>query len=99
MSDTTSKCDPNIPHLHSNYLHSHEKMAEILKFLNNCLEIFNLCKPKDSPTTNNSSNKTTDLEGEKLIDMSDYFTLILPSRPKFGDEIRVKAKLKERPKE
>lgn len=79
-------------------------MSELVKLLNNCLELFTLCKPKDSSSTNNdTSNRNTDntqVEGEKLIpDMSDYFTLILPARPKFGDEIRVKAKLKERPKQ
>lgn len=80
-------------------------MTECVKLLNNCLELFTLCKPKDSSSINNNdtTNRNTDntqVEGEKLIpDMSSLFTLILPTRPKFGDEIRVKAKLKERPKQ
>lgn len=70
-------------------------MSEFVRMLNNCLEIFNSCKPKDS--TNNNSTKNP--ESEKILEMSEQFTLHLPKRPKFGDEIRIKAKLKQQPKE
>jgi hypothetical protein len=72
-------------------------MSDFVKLLNNCIEIFNLCKPKDSSTNNNSTKKP---ESDNLIEeMNDYFKLLLPIRPKFGDVIRIKAKLSPEPKE
>ena len=71
-------------------------MAKCLECVNNCLHFLNLCKPKESinNTKTSSSNDST-----KLLNMSKHYTLMLPTRPKPDDEIRIKAKLKDRPKE
>lgn len=71
-------------------------MGDCLERVNNCLQFLNLCKPKE-PTNNNNQSSTSDVS-QKLVNMSKYFTLMLPTRPKVNDEIRIKAKLKERPK-
>lgn len=72
-------------------------MGDCLERVNNCLQFLNLCKPRES--TNNNQNTTKDDSSNRLINMSKYYTLVLPTRPKINDEIRIKAKLKERPKE
>jgi hypothetical protein len=72
-------------------------MENCLKTVNNCLDIFTSCIPKDtndSAAVNNPNNNSS----YKLPKMS-YYTLHLPTRPKVDDEIRIKAKLKARPKE
>jgi hypothetical protein len=87
-------------------------MDSCLKSVNNCLELFTSCVPKDNnntSTNNNSSNKkgnddensnlTTNNNSTNPPEMNNFFTLLLPVRPKVDDEIRIQAKLKERPKE
>ncbi|KAG5681779.1 hypothetical protein PVAND_011187 [Polypedilum vanderplanki] len=75
-------------------------MENCLKTVNNCLDIFTSCIPKDTNNSNNSTavNNPNNNSSYKLPKMS-YYTLHLPTRPKVDDEIRIKAKLKERPKE
>jgi len=70
-------------------------MDDCLERVNNCLHIFTSCLPKD----NNQSNSTNLNNYTKSPKMNDFFTLMLPTRPKIDDEIKIKAKLKERPKE
>lgn len=70
-------------------------MDDCLERVNNCLHIFTSCIPKDNSnnsTNLNNSNKTPPK-------MNNYYTLTLPTRPKIDDEIKIKAKLKENPKE
>ena len=71
-------------------------MEDCLERVNNCLHIFCSCLPKDN---NNQSNSTNLNNYTKAPKMNDYFTLMLPTRPKIDDEIKIKAKLKQRPKE
>lgn len=72
-------------------------MEDCLERVNNCLHIFTSCIPKDnSNSTTNINSPTTKTQP---IKMNDYFTLTLPTRPKIDDEIKIKAKLKESPKE
>jgi hypothetical protein len=72
-------------------------MGDCVKLVNNCFEFLNLCKPKDS--TNNTNSASEDSSSQKLIKMSKFYTLVLPTKPKIGDEIRIKAQLKPNPRE
>ncbi|CAG9804778.1 unnamed protein product [Chironomus riparius] len=71
-------------------------MEDCLERVNNCLHIFTSCLPKDN---NNQSNSTNLNNYTKAPKMNDYYTLMLPTRPKIDDEIKIKAKLKHRPTE
>lgn len=75
-----------------------KNMGECLECVNNCLQFLNLCKPKDS-TNNTKPSTSNDSATKQLINMNKDFTLLLPTRPKVNDEIRIKAKLKQQPKE
>lgn len=74
-------------------------MEDCLESVNNCFKFFTSCKSKDTNQDTNQDASIPLQSQNSSRNMSTFYTLQLPTRPKVNDEIRIKAKLKQHPKE